>query len=258
MIDTHSHIYLPEFDNDRTQMLQRAADIGVKKILMPAIDSEVIDSMLQVAEQYPDFCYPMMGLHPCSVKENPEKELQIVVDYFAKAEHHFVAVGECGLDYYWDKTFISQQKEAFIFQIQLAKKYHLPIVIHSRESTDDCIDIIAQYKDEHLTGVFHCFSGDLNQLEKIIELGFYAGIGGVVTFKNAGLDKIIQQKHLDYLLLETDAPYLAPVPYRGKRNEPAYLSYVKSKLAAVCGVDEITIDNITTANAERLFTRIIG
>lgn len=253
MIDTHAHIYLPEFANDQAGMIQRAKDAGVKKILMPGIDHEVINDMMQLAESENGFCYAMMGLHPCSVKEQFEKELSILAQHFANENHQFVAVGECGLDYYWDKTFVPQQKEAFEFQIKLAKKLNLPIVIHSRESTDDCIAMIAQHKDENLRGVFHCFSGTSEQLEQIIDLDFYAGIGGVVTYKNGGLDKILQKRHLSHIVLETDAPYLTPVPFRGKRNEPAYLTYVTNRLAAIIGVTTDEVENITTANALKLF-----
>lgn len=253
MIDTHSHIYLPEFDVDRDQMIQRAKNAGVTKVLLPSIDSEVIINMLQLANAEKQFCYPMMGLHPCSVKPEFEREMQLVVDYLNNPNYKFVAVGECGLDYYWDKTFVPQQKEAFELQIQLAKKHQLPIVIHSRESTDDCIELIAKHKDAGLRGVFHCFSGTAEQLEKIIELDFFVGIGGVATFKNGGLDKILQPQHLPYLLLETDAPYLAPVPFRGKRNEPSYLSYINKRLSEILMENVSTIDDATTANAMRLF-----
>ena len=253
MIDTHAHIYLPEFDHDRAQMIQRAKSAGVSKILLPAIDSEVINEMLHLAETEKGYCLPMMGLHPCSVKNEFEKELSIVTEYLNNPEYDFIAVGECGLDYYWDKTFVPQQKEAFAFQIQLAKEHKLPIVIHSRESTDDCIEMIAQYKDADLRGVFHCFSGTIEQLEKIIALDFYAGIGGVSTFKNGGLDKILTEKHLQHVLLETDAPYLAPVPFRGKRNEPAYLGFVKTRLSEILQIDPVIIDEVTTANAQQLF-----
>ncbi len=253
MIDTHAHIYLPEFDADRNEIILNAKSAGVTKILLPGIDSETIPALLQLAQNEPEFVFPMMGLHPCSVKANFEAELQIVEDYFNNPNYTFIAVGECGLDYYWDKTHIDLQKQAFAFQIKLAKKLQLPIVIHSRESIDDCIEMIAQHKDENLRGVFHCFSGDAIQLEKIIALGFYAGIGGVATFKNGGLDKILAQKHLPNLLLETDAPYLAPVPFRGKRNEPAYLTHVVKKLSEIIGITEQEIVDSTTANANRLF-----
>jgi len=253
MIDTHAHIYLPEFDADRDEILLNAKAVGITKILLPGIDSETIHALLQLSINEPGFVFPMMGLHPCSVKENFEAELQIVDDYFVNPKYKFIAVGECGLDYYWDKTHVDLQKQAFGFQIKLAKKLQLPIVIHSRESIDDCIEMITQYKDENLRGVFHCFSGDAVQLEKIISLGFYAGIGGVATFKNGGLDKILTQKHLSSLLLETDAPYLAPAPFRGKRNEPAYLTYIVKRLSDIVGVDEQEITAVTSSNANQLF-----
>lgn len=253
IIDSHAHIYLPEFDVDRDDIILRAKAAGVQKILLPGIDSETIDAMLKLLQKEPNLCFAMMGLHPCSVKENYEEELKIVADYFANPNFKFIAVGECGLDYYWDKSFVDLQKKAFAYQINLAKKLQLPIVIHSRESIDDCIEMIAAHKDENLRGVFHCFSGNAVQLEKIIELGFYAGIGGVVTFKNGGLDKILTQKYLPHLLLETDAPYLAPVPFRGKRNEPAYLTHIVKKLSEIIGITEQEIVDRTTANANHLF-----
>ncbi len=253
MTDTHAHIYLPEFDSDRKVTVQRAMDAGVQKIFMPNIDSESIGNMLETARAFPDTCFPMMGLHPCSVKENYIEELELVQQYFDDGAVRFYGVGECGLDYYWDKMFIPQQKEAFAFQIELAKRYRLPLIIHSRESIDDCIEMVAARKDENLRGIFHCFSGNILQLEKIIALGFYAGIGGVVTFKNGGLDKILTTEHVPHLVLETDAPYLAPVPFRGKRNEPAYLAYIVQKLSEVTGMEEDALRLVTESNAQRLF-----
>ncbi|MBC8045238.1 MAG: TatD family hydrolase [Fimbriimonadaceae bacterium] len=253
MIDTHTHIYLPEFDVDRNEMLQRAKDVGVEKMFLPNIDKDSIDNMIRLCNEEKNYCYPMMGLHPCSVNVNYENELRIVEEYLYNSNYKFYGVGECGLDYYWDKTFIAEQKIAFEIQIQLAKKNRLPLSIHSRESTDDCIELIAKHKDENLHGVFHCFSGTADQLEKIIALDFYAGIGGVVTFKNGGLDKVIKEEHLRNLVLETDAPYLAPVPLRGKRNEPSYLKYILKRLSEVIGVNEKEIAEITTANAKKIF-----
>lgn len=255
MIDTHTHIYLPEFDADRRDMLERAKQAGVKKIFLPNINSASVESMLNLSREENGFCFPMMGLHPCSVKENYEAELQAAEQLLSNDVTAFFGIGECGLDYYWDKTFAAGQKIVFETQIVWAKKFHLPLSIHSREATDDCIQLIEKHKDENLHGVFHCFSGTAEQLQKIIELGFYAGIGGVVTFKNGGLDKILKAEHLPHLVLETDAPYLAPVPYRGKRNEPAYLTYIIKKLSEVMGVTEKEIVETTTANAERIFLK---
>ncbi|MBI5371834.1 MAG: TatD family hydrolase [Sphingobacteriales bacterium] len=252
MTDTHSHIYLPEFENDRPDILKRAEKEGVVKILLPAIDAETHEDMLGLEEQYPDRCRSMMGLHPCSVKENFQEELRIIRDYFEKRA--FVAVGETGLDFYWDKTFTEQQYTAFHEQIGLALHYNIPVVIHSRNATDECIDVIRQHQRGKLKGVFHCFSGTAEQAQQLMELGFYLGIGGVVTFKNGGLDKIFETIGLEKVVLETDAPYLAPVPFRGKRNEPAYLRYVVDKLAAIKQIPAEEVARITTGNAGELFS----
>jgi TatD DNase family protein len=251
IIDTHSHIYLPEFDTDRVAMLERAATLGVNTILMPAIDSSTHVQMLALEEGFGNSCNSMMGLHPCSVKENYADELEIVESYFEKRE--FIAVGEIGLDFYWDKTFAENQYKAFHQQIEIALKYDVPVVIHSRNSTDECIEVVSQYATKKLRGVFHCFSGNIAQAEKITDLGFYLGIGGVVTFKNAGLDKVIEAISLDKIILETDAPYLAPVPFRGKRNEPAYLEYVVNKISLIKNCIEAEVALITTTNAKKLF-----
>ncbi|MCX6317929.1 MAG: TatD family hydrolase [Bacteroidetes bacterium] len=251
LIDTHSHIYVPEFDNDREAILQRAEKEGVAKILLPAIDSETHPALIRLQEKYPDRCIGMMGLHPCSVKENYKEELAIARDYFT--QHRFVAVGEMGLDFYWDKTFTEQQYTAFHEQIGWALELDLPIVIHSRNSTNECIEVVKQYQENKLRGVFHCFSGNADEAARVIAMGFYLGIGGVVTFKNSGLDKVLENVPLSNIVLETDAPYLAPVPFRGKRNEPAYLIHVVNKLAALYGCTTADIQRITTENANRLF-----
>lgn len=251
LTDTHAHIYLPEFDADRKEMLQRAFAAGVTKIFMPNIDSSSIADMHATADAYPENCFPMMGLHPCSVKENYLDDLAIVEEHLAK--NKYFGIGECGLDYYWDITFKEEQKDAFRYQVALAKKYQLPIIIHSRNSIDDCIALIEENKDENLRGIFHCFSGTAEQLEKIISLDFYAGIGGVVTFKNGGLDKILKPEHLSHLVLETDSPYLAPVPHRGKRNEPGYLEYVVTRLGEVLGVSEGEIAGRIMENTNKVF-----
>ena len=251
IIDTHSHIYLPEFGEDRNSMLSRAENEGIRLILMPAIDNETHLSMLEIEAQYPGKCLSMMGLHPCSVKEGYEQELKIVKEYFEK--RRFVAVGETGLDFYWDRTFTKEQYESFQIQIELAKQYDIPVVIHSRNSIDECIKVIKENQQGNLKGVFHCFSGNEKQAKEIIDLGFYLGIGGVVTFKNSGLDKVMADFELKNVLLETDAPYLAPVPFRGKRNECSYLKYVIDKLAEIKDVEKDEIANITTKNAKELF-----
>lgn len=251
MIDTHSHIYATEFDTDRAQMLERADKEGVGKIFLPAIDSTTHQQMLLLEEENPGRCFSMMGVHPCSIKENYKDELKIARDYLAKRP--FKAVGEIGLDFYWDKTFTEQQYAAFHEQIEWAVEFNLPIVIHSRNSTEECIEVVASHQKGKLRGVFHCFSGNAEQALRVVELGFYLGIGGVVTFKNSGLDKVIEQIGMEHLVLETDAPYLAPVPFRGKRNEPSYLKYVVEKIGMIknVGMDEVAA--VTTANAEKLF-----
>lgn len=250
-IDTHSHIYLPEFDKDRTEMLQKAEKEGVSSIFMPAIDSATHEQMLQIELDFSGRCFSMMGLHPCSVKENFEEELRIAAAYLEKRK--FIAVGEIGLDFYWDRAFSAQQYKAFHQQTEWALQYNIPIVIHSRNATDECIEVVAEHQKGKLKGVFHCFSGDAIQAQKVIDLGFYLGIGGVVTFKNSGLDKVMETVDMKNILLETDAPYLAPIPFRGKRNEPAYLKYVVEKLAAIKNTSVEEVAAITTANAEKLF-----
>ncbi|MBL7724016.1 MAG: TatD family hydrolase [Chitinophagaceae bacterium] len=254
LIDTHSHIYLPEFEKDASQVFERAEKEGVNKVLMPAIDSSTHLSMIGLEKQNPERFFCMMGLHPCSVKDNFREELKIAREYLDK--RHFVAVGEIGLDFYWDKTFTEQQYEAFHTQVEWAIHFDIPIVIHSRNSTDECIKVVAEHQKGKLKGVFHCFSGSVEQARQVIDLGFYLGIGGVVTFKNAGLDKVIESVGLEYVLLETDAPYLAPVPFRGKRNEPSYLRYVVDKLADLKKSSAQEVAVVTTKNAEKLFNLI--
>lgn len=250
-IDTHCHIYLEEFDNDREAMLQRAKKEGITKFLMPAIDSSTHSRMFEIGHQNPVKCLNMMGLHPCSVKENYAAELKIIRDYIDK--QRFIAIGEIGLDFYWDLSFREQQFEVFNQQIKWALEFDLPIVIHSRNSIDECIEVVRQYQKGKLKGVFHCFSGTEEQANKIIDLGFYLGIGGVLTFKNAGIDKVIEKTDMNFIVLETDAPYLAPVPFRGKRNESAYLKYVAQKLAEIKNISIEEVAALTTANAQKLF-----
>ena len=251
LIDTHCHIYSPEFDPDRLDMLNRAEHEGIAKMLLPAIDSSTHAQMLGLENEFSQKCLSMMGLHPCSVKENYKEELLIVEEHFKKRK--FVGVGETGLDFYWDLTYTPQQYEAFQRQVELALYYDIPIVIHSRNSTDECIELVKKNQNGKLKGVFHCFSGSIEQANKIIDLNFYLGIGGVLTFKKSGLDAIIDQSTLDRIVLETDAPYLAPVPFRGKRNECSYLKYVAEKLAEVKKMTVEEVAKITTANAKELF-----
>ena len=221
---------------------------------MPAIDSQTHEQMLALEKLNPAQCFAMMGLHPCSVKENFKNELAIVKKYLS--ERNFKAVGEIGLDFYWDKTFVNEQIEAFQQQINLALNSDLPIVIHSRESIDQCIEVVKKMQNGKLKGVFHCFSGNIEQANEITGLGFYLGIGGVLTYKKSGLDKVLEQIDMKHIVLETDAPYLTPVPFRGKRNEPAYIKYVAEKLAEVKNISLEEVAAITTANAEILFGKL--
>ena len=251
LVDTHAHIYLPDFADDQFGLFERAEKDKVIKILMPAIDSGTHGAMMQVEERKPGFCFSMMGLHPCSVKETYKEELNTAAGYLEKRP--FIAIGETGLDFYWDKTYTEQQYASFNVQIEWALHYDIPVVIHSRNSIDECIRVVQSHQKGRLKGVFHCFSGSLLQAQQIVDLGLYLGIGGVLTFKNGGLDSIMKEISTDHLILETDSPYLAPVPFRGKRNEPSYLKYVLQKLA---GIKETTIEEtamITTTNAEKLF-----
>jgi len=242
---------MAEFDADRDSMLMRAENERINLILMPAVDKETYLAMLKTEENFPEKCFSMMGLHPCSVKEGFKGDLKIVAEHFEK--RRFVAVGETGLDFYWDKTFTKEQYEAFRTQIEWAKHYDIPVVIHSRNSIDECISTIKENQQGNLKGVFHCFSGNERQANEIIDLGFYLGIGGVITFKNSGLDKVMADIDMKNVVLETDAPYLAPVPFRGKRNECSYLKYVAEKLAEIKNVSEEDIASITTKNAKELF-----
>lgn len=251
IIDTHSHVYLPEFDSDRSEMLARAENERIGMIIMPAIDTQAHSAMLKTELDFDGKCLSMMGLHPCSVKEGYKQELDIVREYFGK--RRFVAVGETGLDFYWDRTFTKEQYESFQTQIELALQFDIPVVIHSRNSIDECIKVIAEAQNGNLKGVFHCFSGSLEQANQIIDLGFFLGIGGVITFKNSGLDKVITDIDMKNVVLETDAPYLAPVPFRGKRNECGYLKYVVEKISEVKNIPKEEIENITTSNAKKLF-----
>jgi len=252
-IDTHTHLFSKEFDDDISEVIENAINNGVSKMLLPNIDSSTTKQMLKLSQQFPQNCFPMIGIHPCSVKKNSiEKEIQHVEHMLEK--NNFVAIGEIGIDLYWEKSTLDIQKLAFETQIKLAKKYQLPIVIHVRNSFNEAIEIVEKLNDEKLTGVFHCFSGDLDQAQRIIDLNnFYLGIGGVVTFKNGGIDKIIDQINLDNIILETDSPYLAPKPFRGKRNESKYILNIAQKLSEIYNINIEEIANITTCNANKLF-----
>jgi len=252
-IDTHTHLFLKQFSGDIDSVIKNAIANGVSKMFLPNISSETTNSMMELCKKYPENCFPMMGLHPCDVKkESMEKELLHVEGMLEKEK--FIAVGEIGLDLYWDKTTLDIQKEAFEAQIKLAKKYQLPIVIHVRESFNEAIEIVEKLNDERLSGVFHCFTGDVGDAKRITDLGnFYLGIGGVLTFKNGGVDKTIEQIDLKHVMLETDSPYLTPTPFRGKRNESKYILNIAEKLAEVKGVSLEKIAEITNKNASNLF-----
>lgn len=252
MIETHAHLYDEQFREDLDAIILRAKEKGIQRAYLPNCDSETILPMMEVSKQYPDFCFPMMGLHPCYVKENYEEELSNAKQWFEKAD--FAAVGEIGLDYHWDLSFVKQQKAAFNTQIDWALDLNLPIVIHSRSSTQDCIEIVKSKQNGKLKGVFHCFGDDLETAKQVIDLGFVMGIGGVITFKNSGLASVVEALDLEHIVLETDAPYLAPVPFRGKRNESSYLHEIAMKIAEVKKVSLNEVIEKTTENALRIFT----
>jgi len=251
MIDTHAHIYLEDFQDDVDAVISRAQAIGVKKILMPNIDVHSIKSMLALEKKYPEFCYAMMGLHPCYVKVDFKKQLEVVEGWFD--ERTFLAVGEIGTDLYWDKSFWEYQKQAFDFQCDLALKHNLPIVIHCRESIDETIELVGKYSGRGLRGVFHCFTGTIQQAKAINQLGFWIGLGGVSTFKNSGMDQVIPHIEHAKIVIETDAPYLAPTPKRGKRNEPAYVDFVAEKVAGFLSMEKAEFINLTEENTNALF-----
>ena len=252
MIDTHTHLYSTEFDSDRTEMIERAISKGVSHFYLPAIDSETHENMLNLEAEFPENITAMMGLHPCSVKpENWENELKIVKNYLD--QRNFVAIGEIGIDLYWDSSTLDIQVKAFEQQIDWAIERDIPIVIHTRSSFDEVFEVLERKKHPKLRGIFHCFSGNLEQAKHAIELQFLLGIGGVVTFKNGKIDQFLNEIPIENIVLETDSPYLAPVPFRGKRNESAYVELVAEKLVDIYGLQFSEIDRITTENAERIF-----
>lgn len=251
MIDTHTHLYAQEFNADRAALIQKAINNGITKFYLPNIDSTSIDVMHQLETEFPQNCFAMMGLHPCSVNASVEEELAIVKAWLGKRKYK--AIGEIGIDLYWDKTFLNEQQHAFKKQIEWALEFNYPIVIHCREAFDEIYEILSSY-DKLPKAIFHCFSGNLEQANKIIALkNFKLGIGGVVTFKNAGMDKVVEQLSLEHLVLETDAPYLAPVPFRGKRNEPSYILEVAKKIAELKNVSMAEVSEITTKNSDFIF-----
>lgn len=249
--DTHTHLYSEEFDLDRDEMMQRAIKAGVTRFFIPAIDAASTPSMYELEQNYPDCVFLMMGLHPTYVKDNYEDDLRYVATELARRK--FYAVGEIGIDLYWDKSYLKEQKKAFRTQIQLAKKHKLPIVIHCREAFDEIFEILEEEKSEDLFGIFHCFTGTYEQAIRAILYNMKLGIGGVVTFKNGKVDQFLNQIDLKHIVLETDSPYLAPIPYRGKRNESSYLVNVISKLANIYDISEEEIAAITTQNSKDVF-----
>lgn len=257
LTDTHAHLYASEFDADRTEMMKRAFQLGVKRFFLPNIDEESIAPMLQMMKDYPNQCFGMMGLHPCSVKENIVEQLQAIEE--ALNANSFNAIGEIGIDLYWDKTFFEQQKKAFKIQCLWALDRNLPIAIHCRNAMPEIIELLDElkattaYRHNNFKGIFHCFSGNNNEAKKLIDYGFYLGIGGVLTYKNSGLDKAIDDISLEHLVLETDAPYLAPVPMRGKRNESSFLRHIAEKLAELKQCSLFEVAEITTKNSIHIF-----
>ncbi|MGD0340715.1 MAG: TatD family hydrolase [Bacteroidales bacterium] len=251
LIDTHTHLYLPEFDSDRDEMVNRAVCSGVVKLFLPNIDLTSIGAMLSAADRYKDICYPMTGLHPTSVREDFRAQLNELERILS--EHKFIAIGEIGIDLYWDKTWIKEQMDAFRKQVELAIKSGLPVAVHSRNAFLEVFSVLDEFAGKKLTGVFHAFSGGMQDAEKAIGMGFMLGIGGPVTFKNSRLDKIIEKVGINNIVLETDSPYLAPVPYRGKRNESSYIYIINKKIAEIFRVTEEESARMTFENSCRLF-----
>jgi TatD DNase family protein len=251
LVDTHSHIYSKEFNGELADAIKRAVDNGVERILLPNIDSSSIRLMLDLADQYPQICFPMIGIHPTSINEDFEEELELVEYWLGKRT--FYGIGEIGIDLYWDKTFVDEQVVAFKCQLELAKMHQLPLSIHTRESFEMVYDILKNSQFPGMKGVFHAFTGTVEQAQQVIDLGFKLGVGGIVTFKNSGIDQVISQIDLSHLILESDAPYLAPTPLRGKRNESAYIIYTAQKLSEIYGVSVDEIARQTTQNACNLF-----
>lgn len=253
LIDTHAHIYAEQFNDDIQDVIERAKEAGLEKIFLPNIDIESIEPMKQLVADNKGFCIPMMGLHPCSVKDDYQEVLEQIKAELDSSDE-YVAVGEIGIDLYWDKTHIEQQKDAFRQQIRWAKEKKMPIIIHCRDSYDEIYEILLEENDENLTGILHCFTGTVEQGQQIIALNdFYLGLGGVLTFKKSGLDAVAKELPIDKLVIETDAPYLSPTPYRGKRNESAYVQYVAEKIAEVKGMDKEEVGEITSSNALKIF-----
>jgi len=257
MIDTHSHIYEPPFIADREEVIQRARQAGVECIFLPNINASSIAPMLDMCRRYPGYCFPMLGLHPEDIEENYRQVLADMKALLEAPDHPYIAIGEVGLDYYWDKTKVKEQEETFRTQIEWAIAYHLPLMIHSRSAHRQLVTAISEYKGEALSGVFHCFGGSKEEAQELLQFpDFMLGIGGVVTYKNSHLAETLASVPLERIVLETDAPYLAPVPYRGKRNESAYVVEVLRKIAHIYNVSEQQAEDITNSNAKRIFQRI--
>ncbi len=251
LTDTHTHLYSKDFDNDRGEIIQNAIEKNISRFFIPAIDSSHIASMYELENEFPENIFLMMGLHPTSVKENFEDELKHIEEQFSSRD--FYAVGETGIDLYWDKSFLKQQQEAFRFQIRLAKKKQLPVVIHCREAFDEIFEVLESEKDPELFGIFHCFTGDYEQAQTAISYNMKLGIGGVVTFKNGGIDKFLDRIPIENIVLETDSPYLAPVPYRGKRNESSYLELIAQRIADIYQISLQEVADITTQTSKDVF-----
>jgi len=250
-IDTHSHFYTRDFDRDRDEVIKESQDKGVSRILLPNIDWDSLTPMLEVCKTHPQICYPMIGLHPCDVKKNYKEVLQKIFDCFSPSI--FIGVGEAGIDLYWDKTYLDEQKDAFRFQIQFALEHNLPLIVHKRQSFYETMEVLNEFQGEKLKGIFHCYSGSLYHAEEIIEKGFLLGIGGTVTYRNANLDKILPYIPLEYIVLETDAPYLSPVPYRGERNDSSHIPLIAQRVAEIKQTDIEEVAEQTTKNAVELF-----
>jgi len=251
IIDTHTHLYLDDFKDDIDKVMLNALNENVEEFFLPAIDSSETEAMLLLENKYPAKCFAMMGLHPCSVKENYGQELMYVHEWLQK--RRFIAIGEVGLDFYWDKTFTDQQYESFHQQIGWALQYNLPLVIHTRDAMQPTIDVVKEYTHKGLHGVFHCFSGNHQNALDIVNAGFLLGIGGIVTYKNAGIAEVVKKIDLTNIVLETDSPYLTPAPFRGKRNESSYIKYIVRKIAEIKNISFEEVAAITTANAEKMF-----
>ncbi len=251
LIDTHAHLYSEEFDPDRNEMIERSIRNGITKMILPNIDEDSVNGMLRLSDQHPHNCFPMIGIHPTSVTTAYKSQITQVEKWLSKRK--FIGIGEIGIDLYWDKTYQKEQEDAFRIQLKIAKSEKLPVVIHVRDSFTEVFRIVDEEQNGQLKGVFHCFSGDAKDARKVFGLGFHIGIGGVVTFKNTNLREVLNETGLEYVVLETDAPYLAPVPYRGKRNESSYLTLIAARVSEATGLSEEEVARITTENAERLF-----